>query len=181
MEFLRNVGETVNSAIDFVVEKNRKFTKTAKIKRLIKKESDSIIRSYITLGKHYYEDLRDVPDNAMKKICDSIDESKKEISKLKERLIQVNMQGNYSDYRNFVEDDLDFFEPTECSCTEESLGEFCHCDEDDKTSKDNCECEGNTQVGKECNCEDGEKNEDGSCNCDGKENKSTSHKNSKKN
>ena len=179
MEFLRNVGETVNSAIDFVVEKNRKFTKTAKIKRLIKKESDSIIRSYITLGKHYYEDLRDVPDNAMKKICDSIDESKKEISKLKERLIQVNMQGNYSDYRNFVEADLDFFEPTECSCTEESLGEFCHCDEDDKTSKD--KCEGNTQVGKECNCEDGEKNEDGSCNCDGKENKSTSHKNSKKN
>lgn len=108
MDFLKNIGETVNSALDYVVEKNRKFTKTAKIKRLIKKESNAIIKSYVTLGKHYYNDLRDVPDNEMKKICEDIDESKKEIAKLKEKLVQINMEENFSGYRDFVDEDFDF-------------------------------------------------------------------------
>ena len=93
MEFLRNIGETVNSAIDYIVEKNKKFTKSAKIRRLIKKESDSIIKAYITLGKHYYNDLRDVPDDEMRKICESIDVSKKEISKLRDRLMWKKIFG----------------------------------------------------------------------------------------
>lgn len=120
MDFLKNIGETVNSALDYVVEKNRKFTKSAKIKRLIKKESNAIIKSYVTLGKHYYNDLRDVPDNEMKKICESIDESKKEIAKLKEKLVQINMEENFSGYRDLVDEDFDFDkEMCDCGCMSE--------------------------------------------------------------
>ena len=127
MEFLRNIGETVNSAIDYIVEKNKKFTKSAKIRRLIKKESDSIIKAYITLGKHYYNDLRDVPDDEMRKICESIDVSKKEISKLREKLIQINVEENFWGYRDLVEEEFDFDkEGCDCSC----MGDNEACSED---------------------------------------------------
>lgn len=128
MDFLKNIGETVNSALDYVVEKNRKFTKSAKIKRLIKKESNSIIKSYVTLGKHYYNDLRDVPDSEMKKICEAIDESKKEIAKLKEKLVQINMEENFSGYRNLVDEDFDFDkEMCNCGCMDENFTS-CNCE-----------------------------------------------------
>ena len=129
MDFLKNIGETVNSALDYVVEKNRKFTKSAKIKRLIKKESNAIIKSYVTLGKHYYNDLRDVPDNEMKKICESIDESKKEIAKLKEKLVQINMEENFSGYRDLVDEDFDFDkEMCDCGCMDVNSTSCC-CEE----------------------------------------------------
>ena len=30
MDFLKSIGESINDAVDFVVEKNRKFTKITK-------------------------------------------------------------------------------------------------------------------------------------------------------
>ncbi len=139
MKFLKNIGETVNGAIDFVVEKNRKFTKIAKIKSLIKKESDSILKDYITLGKHYYNDLRDVPDNDMKKVCDSIDTSKKEIAKLKEKLMRINMLESFSAYNDFSDDDLDLKKEAKCNCKDLSTDKYCQCSEEQtKKTTENC-------------------------------------------
>jgi len=136
MDFLKNIGETVNCALDYVVEKNRKFTKSAKIKRLIKKESNAIVKSYVTLGKHYYNDLRDVPDNEMKKICEAIDESKKEILKLKEKLVQINMEDDLSGYKDFVDEGFDFDkEMCDCGCMEEKYVP-CNCEKKDEIKKE---------------------------------------------
>lgn len=103
MEFLKNLGETFNDAVDFVIEKNRKFNKTTKIKKLIKKESNTIIKSYITLGKHYYNELRDVPNYDMQKVCSIIDASQKEIKLLKDKLDEVKNEVNLSEFEDFVE------------------------------------------------------------------------------
>lgn len=103
MEFLKNLGETFNDAVDFVIEKNRKFNKTTKIKKLIKKESNTIIKSYITLGKHYYNELRDVPNYDMQKVCSIIDASQKEIKRLKDKLDEVKNEVNLSEFEDFVE------------------------------------------------------------------------------
>lgn len=111
MEFLKSLGETVNSAVDFVVEKNKKFTKITKIKRQIKKESNNIIKSYIKLGKHYYNELRDVPNYDMQNLCSSIDSSKSQIKKLQEKLVEVSNQGNLSNYNEFLKDEIE--EPIE--------------------------------------------------------------------
>ncbi len=105
MEILKGLGETVSCAVDFVVEQNRKFNKVTRIKKLIKKESNSIIKSYITLGKHYYNELRDVPNHDMQKLCDSIDISQKEIKKLQEKLSEVNNEVNLSEFEDFIEDE----------------------------------------------------------------------------
>lgn len=122
MEFLKSLGETVNGAVDFVIEKNRKFNKTAKIKKLIKKESNSIIKSYITLGKHYYNELRDVPNYDMQKICDNIDLSQKEIKRLQKKLEDVNNEVDLSKFEDFIDDE----DPVEVEVT---LSD--DCDKDD--------------------------------------------------
>ncbi len=103
MEFLKNLGETFNDAVDFVIEKNRKFNKTTKIKKLIKKESNEIIKAYITLGKHYYNELRDVPNYDMQKVCHAIDESQNEIKRLKIKLEEVKNEVNLSEFEDCVE------------------------------------------------------------------------------
>ncbi len=118
MEFLKNLGETFNDAVDFVVEKNRKFNKTTKIKKLIKKESNEIIKAYITLGKHYYNELRDVPNYDMQKVCNAIEESQREIKRLKCKLEEVKNEVNLSEFEDFVEPD----EPIEIELTLNGAG-----------------------------------------------------------
>ena len=104
MDFLRNLGETFNGAVDFVIEKNRKFSKVTKLKKQIKKESNAVVKAYITLGKHYYNELRDVPNYDMQKLCNSIDNSKQEIKRLKDKLEEVKNEVDLSDFEEFVED-----------------------------------------------------------------------------
>ena len=104
MDFLRNLGETFNGAVDYVIEKNRKFSKVTKLKKQIKKESNAVVKAYITLGKHYYNELRDVPNYDMQKLCNSIDNSKQEIKRLKDKLEEVKNEVDLSDFEEFVED-----------------------------------------------------------------------------
>ena len=106
MEFLRNLSETVNNAVDFVVEKNKKFAKITKVRKQLKKESNNIIKSYIKLGKHYYNDLRDVPNYEMQKLCQNIDVSKGEIKRLQDKLTEITNQGSLSDFEEFLKEDL---------------------------------------------------------------------------
>lgn len=105
MDFLKNLGETFNSAVDFVIEKNRKFSKVTKLKKQIKKESSSVIKSYIALGKHYYKELRDVPNYDMQKLCNSIDNAKKEIKRLKDKLEEVKNEVDLSEFEEFAENE----------------------------------------------------------------------------
>ncbi|MDQ5983792.1 MAG: hypothetical protein RUMPE_00820 [Eubacteriales bacterium SKADARSKE-1] len=149
MDFLKSLGETVNDAVDFIVEKNRKFTKITKIKRLIKKETDSIIRSYINLGKYYYSELRDVPNKDMQGLCESIDVSKNEIKKLKEKLSEVNSEENCSNFRDLLDNEEPMASETSAS------SDVCNCvdniDSDDKT----CHCPENIDLGDgKCHCND---------------------------
>ena len=83
------------------------------IKKLIKKESNEIIKAYITLGKHYYNELRDVPNYDMQKVCNAIDASQREIKRLKCKLEEVKNEVNLSEFEDFVEPD----EPIEIELT----------------------------------------------------------------
>ena len=114
MDFLRNLGETFNGAVDFVIEKNRKFSKVTKLKKQKKKESNAVVKAYITLRKHYYNELRDVPNYDMQKLCNSIDNSKQEIKRLKDKLEEVKNEVDLSDFEEFVEDS----EPIEANLEE---------------------------------------------------------------
>lgn len=135
MDFLKNLGETFNGAIDFVIEKNRKFSKVASLKKQIKKESNEVVKSYIVLGKHYYNELRDVPNYDMQKICKAIDNYKQEIKRLKDKLEEVKNEVDLSNFEEFVQDedpivnnDIDL-EETESTDLNKDLKDL---DDDDK-------------------------------------------------
>ena len=105
MEFLKNLSESIENAVDFVVEKNKKFNKINKIKSKIKKESNNMVEFYIKLGEHYYQDLRDVPNQEMQDLCNKIDDVKLEIKNLQEKLIKITHQESLSDYKKFLKDE----------------------------------------------------------------------------
>ena len=144
MSILNGIGEAINGAIDFISEKKKKFVKTNRIKRYIKKETNNLIKSYIALGKHYYSELRDVPNNKMQHICNLIDSSKCEISRLKTKLEEINDNYDINCYCDVLNDD-----------------EFCNkvnsCDPCNSCSEDLCKSGSATEYC--CNCEP-------MCNCD---------------
>ena len=63
------------------------------------------MKAYIKLGKHYYNELRDVPNYEMQNICTAIDNSKKEIKRLQEKLIEINSEDNVCDINELWEDE----------------------------------------------------------------------------
>lgn len=138
MEILRTLGETVNSAVDFMVEKNKKFTRTARIKKFIKKEQNTMIRAYITLGKHYYGELRDVPNYDMQQVCGCIDKSKREIKRLQERLAEINNEENLSDFDDFLYQDSSLEDDLKVTHSQCDCGTDCDCGSD-------CDCKKDTQ------------------------------------
>lgn len=150
MSILNGIGEAINGAIDFISEKKKKFVKTNRIKRYIKKETNNLIKSYIALGKHYYSELRDVPNNKMQHICNLIDSSKCEISRLKTKLEEINDNCDINCYCDVLNDDefcnkMDSFAPcNSCSedlCKSGSATEYC------------CNCEPVCNCGDETECQ----------------------------
>lgn len=153
--FLSSISDAVNGTIDFIAEKKKKFVKTNRIKRYIKRETNTLIKGYIALGKHYYSELRDVPNKEMQRVCKLIDASRCEIKKLKNKLHEINYDCDVKCYCDVL-DGEDFCRSegvcnpcTECSdspCGTDavdyccSCGEVCDCSDSTECCEDNC-CE----------------------------------------
>ena len=137
MGILSSISDAVNGTIDYIAEKKKKFIKTNRIKRYIKKETNALIRGYIALGKHYYSELRDVPNKEMQRVCKLIDASRCEIKKLKNRLHEINYDSDVKCYCDVL-DDEDF-------CSSEGI-----CDPCTECSNDPC---GTNDVDYCCSCE----------------------------
>lgn len=156
MGFLSNISETFSSAMDFIAEKKRKIAKVSKIKHYIKKETDAIIKGYITLGKHYYCELRGVPNKEMQRICSCIDSSRREVRRLKDKLEEVKNECNTRCYCEVLDED-DFCSDANCEpCDSVCSGSTSCASVDDKPDAC-CSCE------PVCNCEDDDVCSDGGC------------------
>ena len=114
MNILKSIGEAVNNAVDYISEKKRKFDKINRIKKCIKQETSAMVKNYITLGKHYYSELRNVPNKDMQRICSAIDSSKNEIKRLKYKLEDINNGCDIKCYCDTI-DDEDFCSEPYCS------------------------------------------------------------------
>lgn len=92
MKILSSIGEKMNGAVDFVVEKNKKLSKSSRLKKCIKKETNAMIRAFVQLGKNYYKDLRDVPNADMQRLCREIDRGKAELKRLQDQLSRMDTE-----------------------------------------------------------------------------------------
>lgn len=158
VSILNGIGEAINGAIDFISEKKKKIVEISKIKRYIKRETNTLVKSYIALGKHYYAELRDVPNKDMQRICNLIDFSRCEINRLKTKLEEINNNCDINCCCDVLSDDEFCSRVSSCDpcnscsddlCKSSSASEYC------------CNCE------PVCNCGDETEGQSNSCEPDG--------------
>ena len=96
MEVFKNVADSVTKAVNFVVDKNRKAAMINRLKIVIRNEKEIEARSYIELGKYYYENLRDASNEKTEPLCAAVDNAdrrlKRAFTKLDEMMIPAGAQ-----------------------------------------------------------------------------------------
>lgn len=111
MKVLEIIGSAVSDAVEYVVEKNRIQAQQNRLRMVMRNEADLINRSYMALGKYYYENLRTADDvEQNKKYCETIDKSSARMQKAVERyrsLIEAQAKVNYEEYVALEDDGED--------------------------------------------------------------------------
>lgn len=111
MKVLEIIGSAVSDAVEYVVEKNRIQAQQNRLRMVMRNEADLINRSYVALGKYYYENLRNKDDvEQNKKYCETIDKSSARMQKAVDRyrsLIEAQAKVNYDEYVTLEDDGED--------------------------------------------------------------------------
>lgn len=89
MDFLKSAASSVTKAVNFVVDKNRRSAMMNRLKIVIKNEKESQARSYIQLGKYYYQNLRDEQNDETEPLCSIIDNTGVRLKRAYEKLDEL--------------------------------------------------------------------------------------------
>lgn len=103
MKILSSVASNVTKAIDFVVEANRKNALINRIKAVVRCEEKNIDRSYIALGKYYYNNLRDKNLEETERHCLALENSRRRLDRALTRLEELTDEGEdeYDEYDDY--------------------------------------------------------------------------------
>ena len=89
MSFFETVSGNVTKAVDYVVEKNRKAALVNRIRIVIKNERENEARSYVALGKYYFQNMRDPNNEETEHQCKAIDSSEQRMKKAFTKLDEI--------------------------------------------------------------------------------------------
>ncbi|MCI9273176.1 MAG: sodium ion-translocating decarboxylase subunit beta [Clostridiales bacterium] len=82
-------------AVDNAVEFHRRKSLNQRLKEIVKKENAEINRTYLALGKYYYENLRQkVDDEAAERMCGQAERSQERMRKARKRLVDLRSSGS---------------------------------------------------------------------------------------
>jgi hypothetical protein len=81
MEIFKNVAGSVTKAVNFVVDQNRRAAMINRLKIVIRNEKEIEARSYIELGKYYYENMRDASDERTEPLCAAVDNADRRLKR----------------------------------------------------------------------------------------------------
>lgn len=94
MNFLEKIGTGLSSAVDMIVDKNRQMAQLNRLNMIIKNETEVISRSYIALGKQYYQILENTAQETdVQILIDTIKNSELRLKKAKARYDYVKQFG----------------------------------------------------------------------------------------
>ena len=79
------------------VAKAKELSEIGKLKVQIVSEQDEIRRAYLEIGKLYYEQHCDAPEEGYAELCKKVAESKAKIDYNNERIADIKAAGNLSD------------------------------------------------------------------------------------
>lgn len=118
MEVFKNVADSVTKAVNFVVDKNRKTAIMNRLKIVIRNEKEIEARSYMELGKYYYETMRDESNERTEPLCVAVDHAdhrlKRAFAKLDEMMVpagaeEEEVSGENCDCDECADEEEDFF------------------------------------------------------------------------
>ena len=81
MEIFKNVAGSVTKAVNFVVDKNRRAAMINRLKIVIRNEKEIEARSYIELGRYYYENMRDESNGTTEPLCAAVDNADRRLKR----------------------------------------------------------------------------------------------------
>lgn len=89
MEVFKNVADSVTKAVNFVVDKNRRAAVINRLKIVIRNEKETEARSYIELGRYYYENLRDASNEKTEPLCAAVDNADRRLKRAFRKLDEM--------------------------------------------------------------------------------------------
>lgn len=92
MNFFDTFSSTVAGAVEYVVDKNRVQAQVNRLRLVMRSEAKAMDKSYIELGKYYYENMRKTADTDNELLCQTIDRSKIRMKKAQQRYHQLMEQ-----------------------------------------------------------------------------------------
>lgn len=125
MKVLSIISNAVSDAVEYVVEKNTIQAQQNRLKMVMRNEANLTERSYIALGKYYYENMRGIDDNGQnEEYCVAIDNSKVRMKKAVDRYKSLIIQKQQASCCEDFEDVCDIDEIAEditlcCAYTDE--------------------------------------------------------------
>lgn len=88
MDIIEKLGDTISSKGKEVADKAKELAEIASLKGRISTYEDVIKKNYAEIGRIYYEQYGNIPEEPFEKACRSIENAKEEIEDLQE-LIKV--------------------------------------------------------------------------------------------
>ncbi|OCN01192.1 hypothetical protein A7X67_07425 [Clostridium sp. W14A] len=110
MEVFKNITDSVTKAVNFVVDKNRRAAIINRLKIVIRNEKEIEARSYIELGKYYYENMRDASNERTEPLCVAVDNSDRRLKRAFMKLDEMMVPAGVDDEEEVCGD--------ECACAE---------------------------------------------------------------
>ena len=119
MEVFKNVADSVTKAVNFVVDKNRRAAMINRLKIVIRNEKEIEARSYIELGRYYYENLRDASNEKTEPLCAAVDNADRRLKRAFRKLDEMMVPAG-------EDEDEDEKEENDTEKTD-TCGETCDC------------------------------------------------------
>lgn len=119
MKVLSIISNAMADAVEYVVEKNRIQAQQNRLRMVMRNEAELMDKSYIMLGKYYYNNLRDTDSNEQNKLyCETIDKSsarmKKAVQRYKDLMIEQAQACCCEDFSAIEEEEADGGDITVC-------------------------------------------------------------------
>lgn len=89
MDFFEKIGETITDKSKEAVDKAKEFAEIARLKSQIGICEDVIKKNYMEIGKHYYEQYGNEPEERFAESCRAIDNAKTGVQELRKEIREI--------------------------------------------------------------------------------------------
>jgi len=89
MDIIEKLGDTISAKGKEVADKAKELAEIANLKSRITTYEDVIKKNYAEIGRIYYEQYGDMPEEPFEKACSSIKKAKEDVADLQSQIKEI--------------------------------------------------------------------------------------------